>query len=295
MSEVFATINHRLSEEYTKIELPTSEAKERCVNSHHYLRPLKCGACSYFAFFFSLNHRLLTDARYLHERFSVLKAPGTPTAVLETLVADKRVATAPVSPRPTTPTPTITSSSPLSLPSTNIPLSPRSAVQPPTKRPSLFSNERLKGMLSRGTTQTQPLPPPPPISIPETTSSPPPSLTLEKQGGFKQVAALLSPTPLPAEKQRDLPTSPISVPIHSTPSPLLSQAEEERLEPAAQAPHVDAVDVGADESGRHPERVDGDGETDGAVSESQGNGDVVAEKAPPPPAKDGDAASVSAT
>jgi len=29
MSEVFAAINHRLSEEYTKIELPTLDAKER--------------------------------------------------------------------------------------------------------------------------------------------------------------------------------------------------------------------------------------------------------------------------
>jgi vacuolar protein sorting-associated protein 54 len=289
MSEVFATINHRLSEEYTKIELPTSDAKERCVHSHLYLRPLKCGPCSYLSFF--PDHRLLTDARYLHEKFSVLKAPGTPTAVLETLVADKRVATAPVSPRPTTPTPTITPSSPLSLPPTNIPLgSPRSAVQPPTKRASLFSNERLKGMLGRGTTQPQPQPPPPPISIPETASSPPPTLTREKQGGYKQVAVLLSPTPLPAEKQRDLPTTPTSVPIHATPSPLLSQVEEERPEPAAHAPNVDAVDVGADESGQRPGWVDG--EIGGGVS--QGNGDVMAEKAPPPPAKDGDAASVSA-
>jgi vacuolar protein sorting-associated protein 54 len=48
MSEVFATINHRLSEEYTKIELPTSDAKERCVHSHRYLRPLLL----IFAFFF---------------------------------------------------------------------------------------------------------------------------------------------------------------------------------------------------------------------------------------------------
>jgi hypothetical protein len=221
----------------------------------------------------------------------VLKAPGTPTAVLETLVADKRVATAPVTPRPTTPTPTTTPSSPLSLPPTNIPLgSPRSAVQPPTKRTSLFSNERLKGMLSRGTTQPQPQPPPPPISIPATTSSPPPTLTREKQGDYKHVA-LLSPTPLPAEKQRDLPTTPTSVPIHATPSPLLSQMDEERLEPAAYAPNVEAVEADADESGRRPGRVDG--ETDGGVS--QGNGDVVAEKAPPLPAKDGDAASVSAT
>lgn len=291
MSEVFATINHRLSEEYTKIELPTSDAKERCVHSHYYLRP-QMRRLLIFAFFFP-NHRLLTDAHYLHEKFSVLKAPGTPTAVLETLVADKRVATAPVSPRPTTPTPMTTPSSPLSLPPTNIPLgSPRSAVQPPTKRTSLFSNERLKGMLSRGTTQPQPQPPPPPISIPETTSSPPPTLTQEKQGGYKHVAVLLSPTPLPAEKQRDLPTTPTSVPIHATPSPLLSQVEEERPEPAAYAPNVDAVDIGADESGRRPGRMDG--ETDGGVL--QGNGNVVAEKAPPPPpAKDADVASVSAS
>jgi vacuolar protein sorting-associated protein 54 len=50
MSEVFATINHRLSEEYTKIEFPTLEAKERCVHPR-YLRPLKCGAYSYLPFF----------------------------------------------------------------------------------------------------------------------------------------------------------------------------------------------------------------------------------------------------
>lgn len=31
MTQVFAGINHRLSEEYTKIELPSQEAKERCV------------------------------------------------------------------------------------------------------------------------------------------------------------------------------------------------------------------------------------------------------------------------
>ena len=29
ISEVFATINHRFSEEYSKIELPNSDAKER--------------------------------------------------------------------------------------------------------------------------------------------------------------------------------------------------------------------------------------------------------------------------
>jgi hypothetical protein len=44
-----------------------------------------------------------------------------------------------------------------------------------------------------------------------------------------------------------------------------------------------------------PPAKDGDGETDGGVSESQSNGDVVVDKVPPPPAKDGDAASISAT
>ncbi|KAH9989086.1 Vps54-like protein-domain-containing protein [Russula compacta] len=165
MSEVFAAINHRLSEEYTKIELPTLDAKER----------------------------LLTDARYLHEKFSVLKAPGTPTAVLETLVADKRAATAPASPRPTTPTP----SSPLPLPPSYVPLgSPRSAAPPP-KRPSLFSNDRIKGILGRGTTTTQQHQP---ASAPPAAPVPAPAAQ-EKQGGYKQVAALLSPAPLPAEKR----------------------------------------------------------------------------------------------
>lgn len=31
MTQVFAALNHRLSEEYTKIELPSLDAKERCV------------------------------------------------------------------------------------------------------------------------------------------------------------------------------------------------------------------------------------------------------------------------
>ena len=280
MSEVFATINHRLSEEYTRIELPTLDAKERYVHFHH----IKY-ACSQLLCL--PNHRLLIDARYLHEKFSVLKAPGTPTAVLETLVADKRVTTAPTSPRSTTPTPAPTPSSPLSLPPSNIPLgSPRSAVQAPVKRASLFSNERLKGILSRGTTQPQP-PLPPPVSIPATI--PTPMLTQEKQGGYKQVAELLSPTPLPAEKQRDLPTSPISVPIQSTPSPMLPQVEEEQLEHAADAPNGNGVDANGDESGQLPRRVYE--ETNGGVS--QDRGEVVAEKAPPIPAKDGSAARTS--
>jgi hypothetical protein len=89
---------------------------------------------------------------------------------------------------------------------------------------------------------------------------------------------LLSPTPLPAEKQRELPTTPISVPIQGTPSPLLTQVEEELL--TAEASIADGADADVDESGRFPGR-----EIDGV----SGNGHVVAEKAPPTPAKDGDA------
>lgn len=33
MSQVFAAINHRLSEEYSKIELPHAEAKSRSVQT----------------------------------------------------------------------------------------------------------------------------------------------------------------------------------------------------------------------------------------------------------------------
>ncbi|KAI0950065.1 hypothetical protein AcV7_008644 [Taiwanofungus camphoratus] len=64
MTQVFAGINHRLSEEFTKIELPSQEAKDR----------------------------LLADARYLHQKLAALKNVGAPTAMLETVVSEKSVA-----------------------------------------------------------------------------------------------------------------------------------------------------------------------------------------------------------
>ncbi|KIJ69069.1 hypothetical protein HYDPIDRAFT_81096 [Hydnomerulius pinastri MD-312] len=63
MSQVFAAINHRLSEEYTKIELQSQEAKER----------------------------MLADTQFLHQKLSVLKNVGAPTSMLETLVTEKSV------------------------------------------------------------------------------------------------------------------------------------------------------------------------------------------------------------
>jgi hypothetical protein len=107
----------------------------------------------------------------------------------------------------------------------------------------------------------------------------------EKAGGIQTShSASIANVPLPAEKQRDLPTTPISVPIHSTPSPMFTQVEEERPEPAAEASNGVAVDADADESGRFSGQVD-EG-TDGSL---------VAEKAPPTPAKDGGVARSSQT
>ncbi|KIL00921.1 hypothetical protein PAXRUDRAFT_29438 [Paxillus rubicundulus Ve08.2h10] len=64
MSQVFAAINHRLCEEYTKIDLQSHEAKDR----------------------------MIADARFLQQKLSVLRHVGAPTSMLETLVAEKSVA-----------------------------------------------------------------------------------------------------------------------------------------------------------------------------------------------------------
>ncbi|KIM19939.1 hypothetical protein M408DRAFT_334212 [Serendipita vermifera MAFF 305830] len=63
MSEVFASINHRLGEEYQSISLPSTDAKDR----------------------------LLVDARYLHEKLSALRGVGSLNNMLETIVQEKMV------------------------------------------------------------------------------------------------------------------------------------------------------------------------------------------------------------
>jgi vacuolar protein sorting-associated protein 54 len=63
MSQVFAAINHRLSEEYGQIELQSQEAKDR----------------------------MLADARFLHQKLSVLKNISAPTNMVETVVAEKSI------------------------------------------------------------------------------------------------------------------------------------------------------------------------------------------------------------
>ncbi|KAF8809089.1 Vps54-domain-containing protein [Phlegmacium glaucopus] len=76
MSQVFAAINHRLSEEYGAIDLPDQEAKAR----------------------------LLGDAKYLQQKFSALKNVGTSNGMLETVVAEKSLHRANSTAGPSTPT-----------------------------------------------------------------------------------------------------------------------------------------------------------------------------------------------
>ncbi|KAJ3891575.1 vacuolar protein sorting-associated protein 54 [Lentinula edodes] len=70
MSQVFAAINHRLSEEYSKIELPHAEAKSR----------------------------LLEDVKFLHQKLSALKTIGKPSMMLETVVREKPIPKLPGAP-----------------------------------------------------------------------------------------------------------------------------------------------------------------------------------------------------
>jgi len=77
MTQVFAAINHRLSEEYATIELPNQEAKGR----------------------------LLVDAKFLHQKFSALKNVGNPSTMLETVISERVLVRqpTPLNPKPSAP------------------------------------------------------------------------------------------------------------------------------------------------------------------------------------------------
>lgn len=139
MSQVFAAINHRLSEEYGQIELQSQEAKDRHVTSVK--SSIKGPRLT------NRMKRMLTDARFLHQKLSVLKNVSAPTNMLETLVNEKSI------PRKSTLVNTRTTAGP---------------------------NERLRGLLSRrdSTKPDKPLPSPsqPPssqgvISLPTASSN----------------------------------------------------------------------------------------------------------------------------
>lgn len=96
MTQVFAAINHRLSEEYATIDLPDQEAKNR------YASLLYSRQCSSDK---SVHPRLLADAKFLHAKFSTLKGIGNPSTMLQTVVSEKSVArkSTPLSPKPSVP------------------------------------------------------------------------------------------------------------------------------------------------------------------------------------------------
>ncbi|KAF8891227.1 Vps54-like protein-domain-containing protein [Infundibulicybe gibba] len=126
MTQVFAAINHRLSEEYGKIELPHQEAK----------------------------NRLLADAKYLHQNLAALKNVGTPSGMLETVIAEK------------------------SLPRKNVPAATMAKAPAPSRSSTISSsaNQRLKGLLSgrSGSLLEKALPTPTPAPEPEPPHSPTP-------------------------------------------------------------------------------------------------------------------------
>ncbi|KAH8117189.1 Vps54-domain-containing protein [Phellopilus nigrolimitatus] len=197
MSQVFAAINHRLSEEYGKIELPSQEAKDR----------------------------LIRDTRYLHQHFSGLKNVNAPTGMLETVVGEKQVPLSPGTQLARTgsrsPGPSIASTeggTPAHQPATtNAPSTVESA------------NERLKGIFRRSSTfkssDTKIAPPFPSPRIPsspvpekqpttfvpeetavlEPASSSPPPPTPEKQNSSVNVEVRMTPPVSPAPQRERSP------------------------------------------------------------------------------------------
>src|ERR1700733_5958458 len=102
MSQVFAAINHRLSEEYAKIDLPSQEAKDRFVvivdgpaMSLTLMHRLPC-CCTALKTALRCPSvpcvlRLLKDARFLQQELSGLKDINMSNTMLETVVQEKAV------------------------------------------------------------------------------------------------------------------------------------------------------------------------------------------------------------
>ncbi|KAF9036624.1 vacuolar protein sorting-associated protein 54 [Panaeolus papilionaceus] len=182
LSQVFAAINHRLSEEYNTIELPHPEAKAR----------------------------LLEDARYLHRRLGALKNVTAPTGMLETVVSEKGVprssmnnvprASAPSSPSPPTRSNTMSANQRLqsllsSRASTDkaLPIPDRTATPPPVpptsdkpRSPSMASQVYSGTLSNDSLSQSQ-------LSLSMRTSPPVQPIPTRRGSGFMQVERSASP------------------------------------------------------------------------------------------------------
>lgn len=158
MSQVLASINHNLQEEYTATKLPNQQAKDR----------------------------LLADAKFLHEKLSVLKnIQGASTAMLVTVVSEKIPANAP-------------------------------------KR--VPANQRIKGMLARSNSNTQEDTTPPP-QPPMGSISPSPAPTSRPSSplppGPASPQQILSPPPVDSTTNGARTNSRPTTPVPSPPLPPL--------------------------------------------------------------------------
>ena len=186
MTQVFAAINHRLSEEYGAIDLPDQEAKSRCV-----LHLYKYGFMLFKTFYCI---RLLADAKYLQQKFSVLKNVGNSSGMLETVIAEKSLARVNTASGPSTPT--------------------------RSNSLSASANQRLKGLLSGKSSsfdKTIPIPASPP-PVPPSADKPrlpvPPTanntrdyhhgMDHDRSANESQVSLGISPSP-PIQKPTALP------------------------------------------------------------------------------------------
>ncbi|OCH88200.1 Vps54-domain-containing protein [Obba rivulosa] len=194
MTQVFAGINHRLSEEYTKIELPSPEAKER----------------------------LLADVRFLQQKLSGLKHVAAPTAMLETVVSEKRVARPPGPGSPS--------------------LAP--AAPPPT------TASRFSGMLRRAGTlnvngRSATVPAPAPVPVPSPAAPPVP----ERMATSPVPPAILAtPSPEPSALQTPEPVidgprvAELPAPPRSTSPAPIEQGSMPDGPPPATPPKADGAD-----------------------------------------------------
>lgn len=233
MTQVFAAINHRISEEFTTIDLPHEHAKQRLVK----------------------------DAKYFYDRVSTIKnVPAPSSNMVETVISEKRTrqqsaqAATQATSQPTSSAP------PLGAPARSSTINTFSST----------ANARLKGLLTRSSTVTDkgplsPLPPssphPGPLSplMGSSTPSPQPLPYQPRQSGSQPPSRVTSPGPRAMSPLPPVPGSPLP-PVPSSPlppipgSPLPDGHGEGALSSESLAPGFRQVEHPLSEE---PEAVDG--------------------------------------
>jgi vacuolar protein sorting-associated protein 54 len=180
MTQVFAAVNHRLSEEYDKIELPDQSTKDRYV-----IFILETYSFDDFV-------RLLRDAIYLKQQFSGLKDVNASASMLEAVVKEKPVAS--------------TSGSQINRAGSQSPVTsvaPEASSSPPPTQPSVHksANERLRSMFRR--TSTAPMSETAASASSPVPEKPSPPLT-DKPLQEEPINGFHSPTPPPIPKKPSL-------------------------------------------------------------------------------------------